>query len=330
MARGVEPREVAGSGPSCRNCGARAEGVYCPACGQETKLALPTARQFLKDAAGRYVALDGRLWRTLLPLVTRPGFLTREYFEGRRRRYIRPARLFLVLSLLMFALIRITLEVLPVEVGEAVVVDGPEPPKPPAPAEPAPAPPKQPGPAREPPDLSAMPLPGVVVQFDRKGDLDVTGFSGPFGDALKRRIDRFNRLSRSERVEEVVYGMIRYGPYAMFALLPAFALLLKLVYLGGRARYPARPRTYAAHLVFAAHNHAFFFVLVTFGALVSSGWLRALAALWAVVYGLRSMKVVYGGRWLGVIARAVLLALAYLVLFALATAALILPAVMLR
>jgi len=60
----------------------------------------------LREAAGRYVALDGRMWRTLIGLFFRPGFLSREYFAGRRRRYIRPARLFLVLSIALFALLR--------------------------------------------------------------------------------------------------------------------------------------------------------------------------------------------------------------------------------
>ena len=100
--------------PRCRNCGAAADGAYCPACGQETRLALPTARQFLKDAAGRYVALDGRTWRTLHALLFRPGFLTLEYFAGRRRRYLRPSRLFLVLSLAMFATIRVVVGVQPI------------------------------------------------------------------------------------------------------------------------------------------------------------------------------------------------------------------------
>ena len=95
----------------CRNCGADAPGAFCPACGQETTLALPTARQFLKEAAGRYVAFDGRMWRTLAALLFRPGYLTREYLAGRRRRYIRPARLFLVLSLVLFFVIRIAIGV---------------------------------------------------------------------------------------------------------------------------------------------------------------------------------------------------------------------------
>ena len=61
----------------CRNCGAAAPGAFCPSCGQETSLALPTVRAMLREAAGRYVAFDGRMWRTLAALVARPGLLTR-------------------------------------------------------------------------------------------------------------------------------------------------------------------------------------------------------------------------------------------------------------
>ena len=52
----------------CPNCGAVAPGTYCPHCGQETSLALPTVRALLREAAGRYVALDGRMWRTLIAM----------------------------------------------------------------------------------------------------------------------------------------------------------------------------------------------------------------------------------------------------------------------
>ncbi|MGE5737383.1 MAG: DUF3667 domain-containing protein, partial [Betaproteobacteria bacterium] len=56
-------------------------------------IALPSAGRFLREAAGRYIAFDGRLWRSLQALLFRPGHLTREYVAGRRRRYVRPARL---------------------------------------------------------------------------------------------------------------------------------------------------------------------------------------------------------------------------------------------
>jgi hypothetical protein len=77
---------------ACRNCGAGSPGTYCPQCGQETNLVLPSAAAFLREATGRYVAFDGRMWRTLANLVLRPGFLTREYLAGRRRRYVRRSR----------------------------------------------------------------------------------------------------------------------------------------------------------------------------------------------------------------------------------------------
>src|SRR4029077_20764121 len=111
MLRSAEPNvpdAVHESGAHCPNCGHAVAAAFCPACGQETQLRLPTLREFLREAAGRYVALDGRFWRTLIALSFRPGWLTREYFAGRRRRYVRPARLFLVLSIGLFALLRFT------------------------------------------------------------------------------------------------------------------------------------------------------------------------------------------------------------------------------
>ena len=45
---------------------------------------------------------DSRLWRTLWYLLSRPGFLTREFFEGKRVRYLPPFRLYLVISVVFF------------------------------------------------------------------------------------------------------------------------------------------------------------------------------------------------------------------------------------
>ena len=106
----TSPATGARAATLCRNCGASVAGKFCPQCGQETELRLPTLREFLREAAGRYVALDGRLWRTVQPLVMRPGFLTREYLAGRRRRYIRPARLYLFATLIFFAVSRFFVE----------------------------------------------------------------------------------------------------------------------------------------------------------------------------------------------------------------------------
>ena len=90
----------------CHNCGAAVSGNFCPECGQETTLHVASAREFLHEFIGHYVALEGKLWKTLALLLFRPGKLTAEYIAGRRARYVQPLRIYLTLSILFFALLR--------------------------------------------------------------------------------------------------------------------------------------------------------------------------------------------------------------------------------
>lgn len=124
--------------------------------------------------------------------------------------------------------------------------------------------------------------------------------------------------------------MLRYGPYALIALLPLFAGLLELAYLGRARRYPLRPRRYAAHLVFGAHVHAFAFLPVLAFQMVPIGPFRPAIVLWIAAYLLLSMKNVYGGRWSGVVVRALFIGLVYLFMFGIAMAALVVVAIALK
>jgi len=279
-------------------------------------------RALLREAAGRYVAFDGRMWRTLIGLC-RPGFLTREYFAGRRRRYIRPARLFLVLSLGLFALLRFDLG------PEQLVLQGLDSAeKNTAEAESA---------AKSGSKRAGRAKADSVDKKQAAGDA-TSGFTDlpnlidldePGLEPLRNRTTAFNRLSRKAQIDQIFSGVFRFGPYAMFALLPLFALLLKIVYVGRARRYPLRPRRYAAHLVFGAHNHAFLFLAVALFVVLHDGALRAALVVWTMLYLLLSMRVVYGGRWSGVIARAALIFLVYLIFFFLVVAGLVVAAVLL-
>jgi Protein of unknown function (DUF3667) len=57
----------------------------------------------LHDVTHEFLHFDGKIVRTVKLLLTKPGFLTHEYFEGRRVRYVSPIRLYLVFSVLYFA-----------------------------------------------------------------------------------------------------------------------------------------------------------------------------------------------------------------------------------
>lgn len=299
----------------CANCGGNAPDRYCPACGQDTRDRLPTFAQFMREATGRYLAFDGKLWKTLVPLLVRPGFLTRAYLAGGRKRYIGPARLFLVSSLVLFAVLRFAAESMDIlELDTAMHTEAVESAKSANPGAKA----------------KSKPAHDDFVVLDDELNLSMGDLSESVGGPLKKRIDRFNQLPRAQKIEQVLAGATRYGPYAMFVLLPAFAALLKLVYLGRRRRYPGRPRLYGEHLVFAAHNHAFLFVVGTLLFTVPIDLVRQLIALWVFVYMAWSMHAVYGGSWFGIAVRGFVLLVVYFVLFVFVTVGLLVVAILLR
>jgi hypothetical protein len=151
-------------------------------------------------------------------------------------------------------------------------------------------------------------------------DLSLPGLDSPWLAPLRERAAAFRALDPAQKSAHIFNGVNRYGPYAFVALLPFFAVLMQLAYLGRSRRYPGRPGRFAAHLVFGAHDHAFLALVLLAIVLVPFAPLRFALWLWALAYLPLSMKAVYGGRWSGVILRAIVVGVAYLVVFAFAIA----------
>ncbi|MGY3229035.1 hypothetical protein ACVWWJ_000519 [Luteibacter sp. HA06] len=86
----------------CANCTSALQGAFCHDCGQSVKSVIQPVSHMLEDAGDLFFHLDERIVHTLPPLYTKPGFLTLEYFSGRRVRYIAPFRLMFVFCLLAF------------------------------------------------------------------------------------------------------------------------------------------------------------------------------------------------------------------------------------
>ena len=86
----------------CANCGELLLGEHCYACGQPTKGLVRHFSSIIGDFMDSVFELDSRILRTLGPLLFKPGYLSLEYFAGRRVRYVSPVRLFVFLSLFAF------------------------------------------------------------------------------------------------------------------------------------------------------------------------------------------------------------------------------------
>lgn len=85
---------------NCLNCGTVVIDKFCHHCGQEN---IETHENFFHIAwhfITDYFHFDSKFFRSLIPLFIKPGFLTREYWDGRRMRYIPPLRLFFFVTII--------------------------------------------------------------------------------------------------------------------------------------------------------------------------------------------------------------------------------------
>ena len=264
--------------PDCLNCGTRLIGQYCGHCGQRARSRLISLWQLLSEAFGDLFEFDSRLWLTLIPLLRRPGQLTRDYLEGRRARYMPPFRTYLVLSVIFFVVaffdprddLGLLFEPAPEPTAEEqaqsesareevlreleedglVIGDNLS-------DEQAEAVKKQVEEAVE------EDGDGLSVQIDGDGDnCDIdAGDIEDFPLWLQRRLtpERLERVCErvtADKGRAFLDLLLDNIPVALIVLLPLMALVLKIL-------YPLSRRYFVEHLLFFVHYHAFFFLILT-------------------------------------------------------------------
>lgn len=95
----------------CKNCehALSADARFCDACGQSVKEFSRPWLEIVREVVRETLDLDGRMFQSLVLLMTRPGFLSAEYIRGRRVSYTPPVRMYLVISLLFFLVLPLIL-----------------------------------------------------------------------------------------------------------------------------------------------------------------------------------------------------------------------------
>lgn len=90
------------SAKNCLNCNAEVLGRYCQVCGQENIEPKETAWNLLTHFFKDVIHFDGKFFSTLKFLVSRPGFLSKEYMVGRRASYLNPVKMYVFTSAIFF------------------------------------------------------------------------------------------------------------------------------------------------------------------------------------------------------------------------------------
>ena len=246
---------------SCPNCGAPTPKEYCDTCGQRNLDLHTSLRALIAEALEELLGADSRLGRTLFALFFRPGFLSREYRAGRRAHFTSPIKLYLAASAFFFVL-GVSAPP-PLHLGSNGLAIGAEPP------------------GQERKSLDSAQLQSIHEL--------VAGF-GHVGARLNAQIDRATApdpqaAAQARHAFELAF--FNNLPRAMILLLPAFALLLKLLYWR---------RFLIDHLVFVLHLNA-----ASFCALTVNSWFperfEGVAILVVLVYATVALRTMYEQGW---------------------------------
>jgi hypothetical protein len=82
---------------NCKNCHNNFKGNYCNYCGEKVYSERDKKISHLFEEAFHFSThFDNRFFRSLKKVFSKPGFLSREFCEGKRKKYYSPFSLFLV------------------------------------------------------------------------------------------------------------------------------------------------------------------------------------------------------------------------------------------
>ena len=299
----------------CRNCAFPIRGQYCGGCGQRSQVRVITLWELTRDMVGDIADLDSRIWRSLIPLLSKPGQLTVDYLQGRRARYMPPFRMYLVHSILFFVLFAVfsdsdqlfqvdtssddtgeQLEAAREQLSELAAED-----------------PDNPEVARQlqrardaldrMPDGQEQSDAGNEPDSEKSAeqtcaDMDITiGGDLPWMTEaeIEARVRELCLKVVADKGKGLTRALLENVPKMLFIFLPLIALVLK-------ALYPLSRRYYVEHLLFAIHFHAFVFLALILEmplAQLATAWewptwpLTTVLSLYIPYYLYKSMRRVY-------------------------------------
>lgn len=278
------------AGP-CLNCGAQLWPAdrYCPKCGQKRlEHDEMSFNHLARESFLDYFHADSKFFGTIFHLLFKPGFLTIEFMRGKRKTYVEPFKLFLVISVVYFLLLSVSH-------------------KPEGKESPSPVFPEQNLKNKKDVNDLKFSLKGVPVTRDTrdsmKREIDSTGLKayvdrhfpeeGPFVKLFLRQALKIMVTTGQSFMTVLEHTASKL----IFLLIPVFALLLKLVCRKSK-------RLYFEHLIFSMHFHAFFFLVMSLMLIVE--WFFSISVpvtlLASLVYLFIAMKRNYGftsGKALG-------------------------------
>lgn len=213
---------------NCLNCGAEVLGKFCQNCGQENIEQRDNFFHMVGHFISDYLHFDSKFFRSLLPLFTKPGFLTKEYWDGRRTRYIPPLRLFFFMTIIFVLVTSFFYNRFGQRLKDSIVHADPL--------------------VESEEAARAMTLPDTAKIYIKRTNETVT--AKELRDAIAGEKRRFGQIQTGF---DIVFKNLKY---VMFFLLPVYALIFKILFLRRRSFY-------IDQLIYAMHLQSFAYTLLS-------------------------------------------------------------------
>ncbi|MCB9258193.1 MAG: DUF3667 domain-containing protein [Ignavibacteriales bacterium] len=260
----------------CLNCHQEINySTYCPYCGQLNTDKKITLKQIVKDFLGDYFTFDSKFFRSITPLLFKPGHLTKEYIDGKRVNYILPLRLYIFTTFLFFFIVTLNTKLdfdkfstsdfnsekniekqdSTKDSNNNIAVFGND-------------------------STTAKYSSPIKFTYDDSSESE-NGFSRYMNNKAKY-LQSLGPDAKSLFVKELLNQL----PKVMFFLLPIFALILKLIYI-------RKKMFYVEHLVFSLHIHTFIFVMLLFTAFISFDYFTLIIIVIITAYLFFSLRNFY-------------------------------------
>lgn len=89
---------------TCPSCGHDFFGKFCPHCGEKGNVKRFKMKTMIMETFINVARLDNSLLRTFTDIIVRPGHMINDYLHGRRKMYVTPVKLFLIIFIIFGAI----------------------------------------------------------------------------------------------------------------------------------------------------------------------------------------------------------------------------------
>lgn len=269
---------------NCLNCGNEVTGKYCSECGQLNREPKMGISDLFHDILHSTLHFDGKFFKTAKYLITKPGFLSREYVKGKRAKYLPPVQIYLFTSAVFFFLLYAIFLNTP---DSNNILDKNE----------------EKG-VKEPIKLEiidSLVKISSVEEYHKKQSVipenQQDGFVRKYFTELQLRLNEKFRKDPKGSIFELIDHFIHSFSSLFFVSLPLIALWLSLLF------FRQKQYNIVTHFIFLVHNYVFDYVAIflqlllnAIGSVKGLGFMENISILiviWMFVYGFLSMKNFY-------------------------------------